>query len=179
MHPSSLEEMKKFFAMLQTQFKDSPINMLDVGSQDVNGGYNKLIANPLWCYTGVDLYPGNNVNIMGTGYSLPFIDCVFDAVISGQTLEHVGRPWVFMPELERVLKPGGYMCVVAPHTFKYHTEGGSPDCWRVWPDGMRDLIIDTCPEMDILEIYRNNIDTVFIGRKEMNHGEYDTTSSLP
>lgn len=65
----------------------------------------------------------------------------FDVVFSGQVLEHVPKPWRWMPECARVLKPGGRMIVIVPALCFFHEM--PVDCWRVWPDGIRALFEDS------------------------------------
>jgi ubiquinone/menaquinone biosynthesis C-methylase UbiE len=44
---------------------------------------------------------------VGTAYSLGYVDCAFDAVLSHNVLEHIGEPHTALIEMRRVLKPGG------------------------------------------------------------------------
>lgn len=161
MHPSSLEEMEKFVATLPPR----PFRLADVGSYDVNGSYRHLFARPGWDYVGIDARPGPNVDVVIQGESgWKNVDAEsFDVVISGQTLEHTLRPWIFVRELARILKRGCQMCVIAPHTWAYHP---SPlDCWRVFPDGMRAILEDA--GLRIISVYMNNVaDTVGIAQKD-------------
>jgi SAM-dependent methyltransferase len=53
------------------------------------------------------------------GVTLPFDDCVFDAVISDWTLEHVAVPAPFLSEIYRVLKPGGFFWFRTPSRWHY------------------------------------------------------------
>lgn len=112
---------------------------LDVGSLNVNGTFRELVERRGWTYTGLDLEPGDNVDVVAPGaYDYPFPDGTFDVVLSGNTLEHVEWPWEWVVELGRVLRPGGLLALVAPHTFEEHRF--PVDCWRVLPDGMRVLL---------------------------------------
>lgn len=160
MHPSSIEEMAKFVGTLP----HTPLRIADVGSYNVNGSYKGFFGHPNWKYVGMDLRAGPNVDqvLSGeVGWSKGLEDS-FDIVISGQTIEHTRRPWLFVKELARILKPGGRMCVIAPHTWVYHP---SPlDCWRIYPDGMRALLEDAGLEVE--QAYMNPpVDTVGIARR--------------
>jgi SAM-dependent methyltransferase len=61
--------------------------------------------------------------VCGTAESLPFRDQVFGCLISFNALEHVPRIDVAFAEIDRVLKPGGYVILKpAWHTTRYQTE---------------------------------------------------------
>jgi SAM-dependent methyltransferase len=51
----------------------------------------------------------------GDATSLPFASSSFDVVCAYQTLEHVPDPARALGEFDRVLKPGGVVCVVGPN----------------------------------------------------------------
>jgi SAM-dependent methyltransferase len=70
-------------------------------------------------------------------YEIPAADQTFDVVLAGNVIEHVRRPWRWLPELARVAKPGGKVILVAPISWPYHP--APYDCWRIYPDGMRAL----------------------------------------
>lgn len=160
MHASSLEEMAKFVGTLP----HTPLRIADVGSYNVNGSYAAFFGHPAWTYVGLDRRAGPNVHIvLPDEAAWPNVPPdSFDVVVSGQTLEHTLRPWLFMGALVRILKPGGRLCVIAPHTWVHHP---SPlDCWRIYPDGMRAIMEDA--GLMIEQCYMNPpVDTVGIGRK--------------
>ncbi len=52
--------------------------------------------------------------VCGNGESLPFADGSFDYVIFFDYLEHTERPRQSLAEIQRVLKPGGYLHLVCP-----------------------------------------------------------------
>lgn len=71
--------------------------------------------------------------------NLPFQDCMFDAVVSDQVLEHVeGSPQAAIDETFRVLKPGGLVlhstCFINP------IHGAPKDFWRFTPDALVHLV---------------------------------------
>ena len=159
MHPTSLQKMKELF---QT-FKVQKCNLLDVGSQDVNGTYKDLCG-PGIIYTGLDLVKGKNVDIVAPDiYHWPIPNDTYDVVISGQCLEHVEDTQAWIKEVYRVCKPGGLTIIIAPWNCGEHRY--PVDCWRILPDGMR-FLLSKVVNFKIELIDRNNtIDTWGVGRK--------------
>ncbi len=134
MHSESYQLME---AMLDIVV-GTELDVLDVGSLDVNGSFRPLVELQGWHYTGLDIRTGDNVDVVAPPYEYPFDDGQFDVVISGSTMEHVEAIWEWFPELVRVLKPGG---VLALHTHWSFPEHRFPvDCWRIMPDGMAYLL---------------------------------------
>lgn len=134
-------------------------NVLDVGSYDVNGTFRDLITARGWHYTGLDQVDGPNVDVVATDpFHFPFGDATFDVVISGSTMEHVTSFWRWIPELVRVLKPGGYLAI---HTHWQFPEHRFPvDNWRFMPDGIKFLFDETgCLEQYNIRI-ANQMDIV-------------------
>lgn len=112
------------------------MSVCDVGSLDINGSYRFLF--PDHRYTGIDITLGSNVDVVVESYNYPFRDETFDVVISGSTLEHVKDTHKWIIELKRILKKGGWICIIAPSMYMHHPY--SVDCWRVYPDGMKFLL---------------------------------------
>jgi SAM-dependent methyltransferase len=48
---------------------------------------------------------------------LPFPDAHFATVFSVEGIEHFDNPWLFVSELCRVLRPGGWLYLTTPNTF--------------------------------------------------------------
>lgn len=136
MHNQSMQLMKQFV----DRYIQSGQNVLDVGSQVVDAqkdSYRMLMPEGVR-YTGFDVEDGQNVDIVAIyPYQWPFRDGQFDAVLCGQVLEHVEFPWLTMQEIARVLKPGGYGCIIAPSAIPIHRY--PIDAWRFNPDGMAAL----------------------------------------
>lgn len=107
---------------------------LDVGSLDVNGTYRPLVEGRGWRYVGLDLGLGLNVDVAVEPFQYPFADGTFDVVLSGSTMEHVTAIWRWLPELTRVLRPGGVLVIITHTAWEEHRH--PVDCWRVMPDGM-------------------------------------------
>ncbi len=64
-------------------------------------------------------YPfSNHSAVAADAMSLPFADNSFDCVIASEIIEHLPHPELFVPELLRVLKPGGRLLVSTPYKEK-------------------------------------------------------------
>lgn len=123
---------------LLARFERRDADVLDVGSYDVNGTYRPMVEGHGWRYTGLDQAAGPNVDVVTADpYGFPFADDRFDLVMSGSTMEHVEAIWRWVPELVRVLKPGGMLAIVTHWQFPEHRY--PVDCWRIMPDGMKYL----------------------------------------
>ena len=133
MHPQAYIEMRR----LLERAPESTAHVLDVGSLDVNGNYRRMIEGMGWDYLGLDIREGDNVDVVAPPYDYPFEDGEFDVVISGSTMEHVVKPWIWIRELARVTAPGGLVAILTHHTFKFHEY--PVDTFRYFPDGMKSI----------------------------------------
>ncbi len=70
-------------------------------------------------------------------YSFPISRDSYDVVLSANVIEHVRKPWDWLPELTRVTKPGGLVVTMCPVSWVYHE--APIDCWRIYPEGMNAL----------------------------------------
>jgi SAM-dependent methyltransferase len=52
-------------------------------------------------------------------FTIPVPDMSVDIVVSDYTFEHVSRPEVLAKELDRVIKPGGWICARTPNRWGY------------------------------------------------------------
>ncbi len=151
MHMSSFDKMNAFCGKYLSDKKEQYLSILDIGSQDINGSYKPLFDSPCWRYLGVDVSDGNNVDIvLSETYNWKEIKSgSVDVLISGQALEHIEYPWLTMLEIERVLKPDGLCCLIAPAGGFEHRY--PVDCWRIYPDGFRALA--DLVSLEVLEVY--------------------------
>ena len=138
MHKNSHSKMEWFKkTYLSTSSK---LDILDVGSLDAKGNYNysDIFDEENWTYTGLDYEGGNNVDIVVTDIYNWFEveDNAYDVIISGQFFEHLEFFWLTMAEIERVLKPGGYICIIAPSAGPKHGKN-LLNCYRFQKDGLK------------------------------------------
>ena len=173
MHASTLLRMEYF---AQTFLPEQGIHggkVLDIGSQDVNGSYKKFFNEDTFQYTGLDMVRGKNVDFVPkNSYSWDELPTGhFDIVITGQTFEHVEFFWITMKEMARVLKVGGYICIVVPNAAEEHRY--PVDCYRFYTDGMVALArwvnmkpvhasVNCAPSANNLDWYSNNMRDAFL-----------------
>ena len=123
--------------------KEKKLDILDVGSQDIEGCYRDFFDYPNWKYYGLDIAPGKNVDfIVEDPYNWEVngtsLTNTFDVIVSGQCLEHVEFPWLTAKEMYRVCKPGGFCFISVPQVFKRHDF--PVDCWRFLEHGLISLM---------------------------------------
>lgn len=155
MHRSSIRLMRYFRDKYCLEIPGAAV--LDVGSRVIKtrnqlACYRSLFE-PKFDYTGMDLEPGLNVDLVG----YHSIVRQYDIVISGQVMEHVRRPWEWLDNLVGYFTK--YICIIAPNTWPEHRY--PIDTYRYYPDGMRDLF-DYAGIKDI-EIFKKGVDTIGIG----------------
>ena len=141
MHKSSHDKMN-WFKNTYLSGNDA-LEILDVGSLDTSGNnynYKSIFNNPNWTYTGLDFEDGENVDIVVDDIYNWFevSDNSYDVVVCGQLFEHLGFFWLTMAEIDRVLRPGGFCCIIAPSGGPKHGAADT-DCYRFYEDGMRAL----------------------------------------
>lgn len=66
-------------------------------------------------YLGLDMYRGDQVDILASAERLPFRDNSIDALAAHNVLEHVIDVVKTVHEFHRVLKPGGELWIRVPH----------------------------------------------------------------
>lgn len=103
MHASAMDYGKRFFDIhAQARFR----RVLDIGSLDINGSLRSVCPVHL-AYTGIDLSPGNGVDVvLSDPYVYPFPDGHFDMIVSTSCFEHDPLFWITFLECARVLAPG-------------------------------------------------------------------------
>jgi len=95
--------------LLINEYKDGLILNLGSGGDFIHEGVINF---------DLDFIP--DVNVVGNGENLPFLDGTFDLIINQAVLEHVKRPNKIVKEMYRVLKKGGYIYVESPFLQEYH-----------------------------------------------------------
>ena len=151
MHQSSMDKMLNFKNTYLKDRESETLNILDIGSQDINGSYKQIFDLPKWKYYGADMQGGNNVNIvLKNPYKWQEIKSnSIDVLISGQAFEHIDFFWITALEVARVLKPDGLCCIIAPSSGQEHRY--PVDCWRFYPDGFSALA--RFAQLEVVEVF--------------------------
>lgn len=106
------------------------LSTLEVGALDVNGSVRGYFTGD---YIGVDMRDGPGVDLVANAHALPFDDNQFEVVVCTEMLEHDPAPWLSMPEMGRVLRPGGRLLLTTRgNGCSIHQYPG--DLWRFLPD---------------------------------------------
>ena len=88
--------------------------VLDVGSGDINGNNRYLFDN---ChYEGNDVIEANNVTIISKTKDLPFVNQLFDTIISTECFEHDPEYAESFVKIHNMLKPSGLFCFTCAST---------------------------------------------------------------
>jgi SAM-dependent methyltransferase len=129
-----------------------------------------------WETVGIDdSFP---VTYVGSEYSYPVESDAVDVVLATNVMEHVRKPWVWIRELARICKPGGYVITINPVSWPYHEY--PIDCWRAYPEGMKALYEDA--ELNVITSLCESLEDTHLrrhipGRSLGNiyhHGGYGT-----
>ena len=187
MHKSSHDKMLWF----KNNFldKNNYLKILDVGSLDTsedNYNYKSIFNEDRWSYEGLDFRKGDNVDIVVDDiYNIQEVNNEsYDVVISGQLFEHLGFFWLTMGEIDRILKPGGICCIIAPSGGPKHGIEDT-DCYRFYEDGMRALA--NYVDFEIIHASVNNDDNAkpwsdacLVAKKRVtiNSGSYNSENRV-
>lgn len=107
------DELKRKFPQY---FKN--ICVADLGSADINGTNKPWFENCI--YTGIDVLPWANVDVVSLAHEYDAPDGSFDVVCSTSELEHDIHWEKTLKKMVDLLKPGGFMWFEAPHNWPEH-----------------------------------------------------------
>lgn len=138
MHETAYQEIEAFAGTLDAH---RDLRIADIGAYDVNGCLRPIFQRqPRWQYTGIDLAPGPNVDVVvpSSGPWTSIEPESFDLAVSVSTLEHTLYPWLVVQEISRIVRRGALICLIAPYSWEYHAY--PIDAWRLFPDGMKAIM---------------------------------------
>lgn len=123
---------------------------------------NRDLAQGRWL--GIDMQPGHGVDQVADIHALPVEwEGRFSGVLCSEVLEHVARPWLALPELLRVMQPGGTAIFTTLFAFPEH--GFPDDYWRYSCSGLK-LLLEDAGFVDIRCEYAGEVNLVLD-----DHGE--------
>lgn len=108
---------------LRDHYNIDTMKVLEIGARDVTQSGRQFEG---ICstenYTGFDVEPGENVDVVGDAHRLSeFFEAEqFDVVYSAAVLEHIAMPWVLAEEISKVLKVGGTVITATHFAFAEH-----------------------------------------------------------
>lgn len=156
-------EQQNFCKEVKKVYPDFFINkkVLDVGSLDINGNNRYLFEN---CdYTGIDVGPGKNVDIVALGHEFNAPDESYDTIISTECFEHDMHYPKTMANIVRMLKKRGlflFSCA-APgrhvHGTSSHEPSNSPltvTLGEEWANYYKNLSPDDIDKVEALKKLR-------------------------
>jgi len=118
--------------------------VLEVGSMIVAGQEHIALRDSIQPlvkkFIGLDMRPGNGVDVVANAVNIPYGDDSFDSIISLDTLEHVDWPRDVIRECARVLRPGGFFFLATVFSFPIHDYPS--DYWRFTPTCLKMLVED-------------------------------------
>jgi SAM-dependent methyltransferase len=119
---------------------DAP-TVLELGGRNVTGVSHRPHFSGAGRYIGCDIHPGEGVDLVADIHRLS--DVVepnsVDAVFSISVFEHLVFPWKAVLEINRVLKPGGYVFIHSHPNWPAHELPW--DFWRFPVGGLAHLMI--------------------------------------
>jgi len=130
-----LRRRRQIFQKWLAKIEDPGSRVLDVGGRIQP--YRSLFRTPLEQYVAIDRRPSPLVSVVARGEEIPLAGNLFDVVICTQVLEYVPDPGIFIGEIRRVLKPGGFLLLSAPAVFPRDSEY---DLWRFSPGNLTSLL---------------------------------------
>ena len=130
-----MEKFEQTKEVIEYSLKYISGKTLDLGAGSAK--YRNIIKQKASEYITFDMVDGENIDVVGSVFDLPFNDEEFDTIISTQVLEHVEKPWIMIKEIHRVLKKDGHCILTAPFLGPYHAD--PYDYFRYTKEGIKSL----------------------------------------
>lgn len=165
--PESLQQPDQFFTRDEKMHENSRLlfqkyalphftadcKVLEIGPNQFPSMYQSIVGSAAATWHTLDMYDSPELTYANSQeYDFPVANDEYDIVLSGQVLEHVRKPWRWLPELARTTRPGGLVITINPVSWPYHE--APVDCWRAYPEGMSALYEDAGLEV-VLSIWES------------------------
>jgi SAM-dependent methyltransferase len=146
MHTNS----RLLFQKYAKQYFRPGMRVLEIGPDAVPSTYQNAVGDSSIVWHTLDLRQDPSLTYCALSeYEFPVETGSYDIVLSGQVIEHVRQIWVWIRELARICKAGGFVVTINPVSWPYHESPGVPDCWRAFPEGMRALYEHACLQVKL------------------------------
>lgn len=120
--PPVFEAESDWITMLSNEYNQEGMRILEVGSRNVTGA-NFRDRFKRADYLGFDIYPGENVDVVGDIHKLSqnFKEQEkFDLIFCSAVFEHLYAPWLAAEEMACLLKVGGRIFVETHFSWRVH-----------------------------------------------------------
>jgi SAM-dependent methyltransferase len=131
------------------------------GDSTPKGEYSYLFSN-IFDITSFDINAKYHPDVVGDITNTKFSINTWDCIVCVQVMEHIKNLWDLPEELERILKPNGYLIIDCPFMYPNHKEDCFGDYWRILPDGMRQLF----SKFEEIDNYCTQNNTSFLFQKK-------------
>lgn len=124
--------------------------VLEIGPDSFPSRY-RILANEVLHWDTLEIESSNATQstfVSKELYKYPIKDNTYDIVLAGQVMEHIGEIWTWLTELKRIVKKEGLIILISPTSWPYHE--APIDCWRIYPEGMKNLVKLT--NLEIVEL---------------------------
>ena len=119
------------------------LRILEIGPNAQPSNFQEIVKDSSLTWHTLDLSFRNDIPLTyktSDENVFPIETGSYDIVLSSSVIEHVRKIWRWMPELARVVRPGGHVITISPVSWEYHED--PVDCWRIYPEGMKALCED-------------------------------------
>lgn len=142
MHTNS----KLLFQKHAKEYFPPDLRVLEIGPDGFPSSYQSIVADSSITWDTLNINGDARLTYRASSeYVFPIPDNTYDLILSGQVIEHVRKPWVWIKEVARVCKAGGTVITINPVSWPYHE--APIDCWRAFPEGMKALYEDASLEV--------------------------------
>lgn len=157
-HPQQLKFVEIVLKRINPTASWGGLNILEIGSHDVNGSIRNFFEGSDYC--GVDLSPGDGVDVVMSGHELKFPNDTFDYSISCECFEH-NPEWIkTFANMYRMTKISAYVIITCASTGR--REHGTKRTNVESSPGTQDLDWDYYKNLTKKDFQRNfNIGSMF------------------
>lgn len=120
--PPAYKATSDWLTLLVDEYNKPGMAVLEIGSRNVTGANHRSRfgqAN----YIGLDIHPGENVDIVGDIHKLEAYfepGTQFDLIFCSAVFEHLYAPWLASEQMSRMLKVGGKVFVETHFSWRAH-----------------------------------------------------------